>query len=45
MFDERLLPPFLYRRDVLLHVATHPQAQIAQLTPKGWAETFGPPRP
>jgi transposase len=38
------VPPFLYLRDVLLRVATHPQAQIAQLTPKGWAETFGPPR-
>ncbi|HUF47812.1 MAG TPA: IS66 family transposase, partial [Vicinamibacterales bacterium] len=34
-------PPFEYLRDVLLRVATHPQSQIAQLTPHGWAETFG----
>jgi hypothetical protein len=30
-----------YLKDVLLRVATHPQRLIAQLTPKGWAETFG----
>ena len=35
------VPPFDYLRDVLLRVATHPQAAIAQLTPRGWAETFG----
>jgi transposase len=34
-------PPFPYLRDVLLRVATHPQAQIHQLTPKGWLATFG----
>ena len=35
------VPPFPYLRDVLLRVATHPQAQIHQLTPKGWLATFG----
>jgi transposase len=29
--------PFLYFRDVLLRVATHPQSRIAELTPKSWA--------
>ena len=39
----RGVPPFLYLRDVLVRVATtHRQAQIAQLTPRGWTETFGP---
>jgi transposase len=33
--------PFEYLRDVLLRVATHPQHRIAELTPKGWATTFG----
>jgi len=33
--------PFAYLKDVLLRVATHPQRDIAQLTPKGWAQTFG----
>jgi hypothetical protein len=33
--------PFEYLRDVLLRVATHPQHRIAELTPKGWAATFG----
>lgn len=28
--------PFAYFRDVLLRVATHPQARIGELTPKGW---------
>jgi transposase len=32
--------PFPYLRDVLLRVATHPHAQVAQLTPKGWATHF-----
>jgi len=35
------VPPFPYLRDVLLRVTTHPQAQIHQLTPKGWLATFG----
>jgi transposase len=35
------VPTFEYLRDVLLRVATHPQSQIAQLTPRGWADTFG----
>lgn len=35
------VPPFDYLRDVLLRVATHPQTAIAQLTPRGWADTFG----
>jgi transposase len=34
--------PFVYFRDVLLRVATHPQSRIAELTPAGWARTFGP---
>ena len=36
------LDPFAYFRDVLLRVATHPHGAIGQLTPKGWAATFGP---
>lgn len=32
--------PFVYLKDVLLRVATHPQRDIAQLTPKGWAQAF-----
>jgi hypothetical protein len=38
------VPPFEYLRDVLLRVATHPHRHIAQLTPRAWAETFGPRR-
>lgn len=34
--------PFDYLKDVLLRVTTHPQSLIHQLTPKGWAATFGP---
>jgi transposase len=34
------VPPFDYLKDVLMRVAPHPQRLIAQLTPKGWAETF-----
>lgn len=34
------LDPFLYFRDVLRRLPTHPQRLIAQLTPRGWAETF-----
>ena len=34
--------PFAYLKDILLRVATHPQARIAELTPKAWAKTFGP---
>jgi transposase len=29
------VPPFAYLKDVLLRIATHPQRDIAQLTPKG----------
>jgi transposase len=36
------VPPFIYLKDVLLRVATHPQRLIHQLTPKGWAATFWP---
>jgi transposase len=32
--------PFVYLRDVLLRLATHPHRLIAQLTPRGWTETF-----
>jgi transposase len=35
------IDPFVYFRDVLLRVATHPQSRIAELTPAGWAATFG----
>jgi transposase len=35
--------PFAYLKDVLVRVATHPQAHIAELTPKAWAKTFAPP--
>jgi transposase len=37
--------PFPYLKDVLLRIATHPHRLIAQLTPKRWAETFGPQPP
>jgi transposase len=33
--------PFHYLKDVLLRVATHPHRLIGQLTPAGWAATFG----
>ncbi len=33
------VPPFAYLKDVLLRLATHPQRQIADLTPKNWART------
>jgi transposase len=33
--------PFEYLKDVLIRVATHPQRLIAELTPRGWAATFG----
>jgi transposase len=35
------VPPFDYLKDVLLRVATHPHRLIDQLTPRGWAATFG----
>jgi transposase len=34
------IDPFLYFRDVLKRVATHPQSEIGQLTPRAWANTF-----
>jgi transposase len=37
--------PFAYLKDVLVRVATHPKARIAELTPRAWAKTFGPPAP
>jgi hypothetical protein len=37
--------PFLYLTDVLLRVATHPHQRLDQLTPRGWAATFGPQPP
>jgi hypothetical protein len=36
------VPPFEYLKDVLLRAATHPQSLIAQLTPRGWRDTFRP---
>jgi transposase len=38
----RDVPPFAYLKDVLRRLPTHPHLLIAQLTPRGWAETFGP---
>lgn len=35
--------PFPYLKDVWLRVATHDHRRIDELTPKRWAETFGPP--
>jgi transposase len=32
--------PFVYLKDVLPRLATHPHRLITQLTPRGWAETF-----
>lgn len=34
--------PFRYFKDVLLRVATHPASRIDELTPTGWAASFGP---
>ena len=34
------IDPFLYFRDVLQRVPTHPQRLIGQLTPRAWAETL-----
>jgi transposase len=34
------IDPFLYFRDVLRRLPTHPHKLIAQLTPRGWAEAF-----
>jgi transposase len=36
------VPPFIYLKDVLLRLATHPHRLIDQLTPRAWAKTFGP---
>ena len=33
--------PFLYLRDVLVRVATHPHQRLHELTPRGWKATFG----
>jgi hypothetical protein len=33
--------PFEYLKDVLVRVATHPQRRIGDLTPRGWAASFG----
>lgn len=35
------MSPFLYVRDVLLRVATHPHSRLDELTPRGWKSTFG----
>lgn len=34
------IDPFLYFRDVLVRVASHPHRLIAELTPRMWAKTF-----
>jgi transposase len=36
------VPPFAYLKDVLRRLPTHPHRLIDQLTPRGWANTFGP---
>jgi transposase len=33
------IDPFVYLRDVLYRVSTHPASRIVELTPSGWAET------
>lgn len=35
------VPPFAYLKDVLRRLPTHPHRRIDQLTPRGWANTFG----
>jgi hypothetical protein len=35
-------PPYACLKDVLRRLATHPNRLIDQLTPRGWAKTFGP---
>lgn len=35
------VPPFEYLKDVLRRLAAHPHRLIGQLTPRGWAKTFG----
>jgi len=39
------VPPFDYLKDVLRRLPSHPQRLIDQLTPRGWATTFGPAGP
>lgn len=34
--------PFLYLRDVLVRVCTHPAARVDELVPAAWKELFGP---
>jgi hypothetical protein len=34
------IPPFDYLKELLMRMAAHPQRLIAQLSPKGWADTF-----
>jgi transposase len=36
------VPPFDYLKDVLRRLPTHPYRLIDELTPRGWAKTFGP---
>ncbi len=36
------VPPFDYLKDVLRRLPAHPHRRIDQLTPRGWAKTFGP---
>jgi len=33
--------PFLYLRDVLVRVCTHPAARVHELVPASWKELFG----
>jgi hypothetical protein len=34
--------PFVYLRDVLVRVATHPASRVHELVPARWKELFGP---
>jgi hypothetical protein len=35
------ISPFLYVRDVLVRVATHPYQRLHELTRRGWKAAFG----
>ena len=39
------IDPFAYLRDVLLRAASHPQSQIAELTPRGLGTDLRQPSP
>jgi transposase len=37
------IDPFAYLRDVLDRISTHPNSQIAELTPRGWKAALNSP--